>query len=275
MKEILNISVCQTDLQWEAPAVNMDRIASSVRRHLSGCPEALRSDLIVLPEFFTTGFTSDRKYAEPGGGRALCWMKAMAEETGAAFAGSVPVEEGGKVYNRLYFVRPDGTTDHYDKRHLFRMSREPEVFSCGTSHAVAGYLGWKIGLNVCYDLRFPVWSRNAGGGMYDIMVNVASWPASRIEAASVLARARAVENQAYFIFCNRTGDSPEESYRGGSAVFDFKGRPTGGFTAFPEMGICGGFLDASLDLGALRHFREKFPVWMDADKFDIIYGGVK
>lgn len=272
MKEILNISVCQPDLVWEAPEVNMQRLKSFILRHVAACAEGQRPDLTVLPEFFTTGFTSDRQFAEPAEGPALQWMRAMASETGAAVAGSVPVEDGGNVFNRMYFVRPDGSSDHYDKRHLFRLSQEPEVFTSGNRRRTVELCGWKIGLNICYDLRFPVWSRNFGDVHYDVMLNVASWPSSRIETASLLARARAVENLAYFIFCNRTGISPEEKYSGGSMAYDYKGRPVGEFTAYGDMGAGGGFLDVSLEAAPLERFRKKFPVWMDADKFDIIHG---
>lgn len=270
MKEFLNISVCQPDLIWEAPDVNMDRLGKFIFRHISACADGQRPDLLVLPEFFTTGFTSDRRFAEPVGGPALEWMKSVASAAGVAVTGSVPVEEGGNLFNRMYFVRPDGSCEHYDKRHLFRLSPEPEVFTSGNRRRTVDFCGWKIALNICYDLRFPVWSRNSGD-MYDIMVNVASWPSSRIETASLLARARAVENLAYFVFCNRTGVSPEGNYSGGSVVYDYKGRSAGTFVAYGDMGDGGGFLDASLEAASLVHFRKKFPVWMDADKFDIIH----
>lgn len=264
MSGILNIAVCQTDLVWEAPDVNIRRIDGFVDSLM------LRSapDLIVLPEFFTTGFTSDTSLAEDAGGPALGWMRGKASSTGSAIAGSVPVRDGGRVFNRFYFVYPDGTVRHYDKRHLFRMSGENEIFTPGDSRHVVEYRGWRIAMSVCYDLRFPVWLRNCGND-YDVMLNVASWPASRISAASQLLHARAVENLSYFVFCNRVGDSPDDSYCGGSAVVDYKGRDIGEFLADEAMGPGGGFLCAGLDRVQLGLFREKFPAWMDADRFEI------
>lgn len=269
MKQILNISVCQTDVLWENPDGNRKRLEGLILEYIDSVKPGLRPDLLVLPEFFTTGFTSNVKYAEPESGATLRWMRGLAAETGAALAGSVPVADGGRVHNRMYFVCPDGRAEVYDKRHLFRMSGENEVFASGHDRKVVEYLGWRIGLNVCYDLRFPVWSRNAGDNAYDVMLNVASWPSSRIEAASILAHARAVENQSWFVFCNRTGESPEDSYSGGSLIVDYKGRSVGHLAQCGEMRGQEGFLEASLDMEALRSFRKKFPAWMDADKFGI------
>lgn len=269
MGQILNISVCQADVLWESPVENMRRFRNFILRHIRECGEHSRPDLTVLPEFFTTGFTSNVDFAEPVCGPAMDWMLRLASETGSAIAGSVPVEQNGGVYNRMYFATPEGVVHIYDKRHLFRMSGENYVFSAGAERMIVRYRDWRIGLNICYDLRFPVWSRNVGNA-YDVMLNVASWPSSRIEAASILAHARAVENQAWFVFCNRVGSSPENTYNGGSLVVDFKGRSTGTVRKYEDMGENGCFIDASLDMMALIRFREKFPAWMDADKFTLL-----
>ena len=270
MKDLLNVTVCQCGVIWESPDRNMSRLDGFISGYLDRCREGVRPDLIVLPEFFAVGFTSNTALAEEEDGPTLRWMRALAACSGAAVTGSVPAAVSGKVFNRMYFVCPDGRTGIYDKRHLFRMSGENEVFAPGDSHTVTEYLGWRIGLNVCYDLRFPVWSRRTAGNDYDLMLNVASWPSSRMEAASVLARARAVENQCWFVFCNRTGESPEGSYSGGSMIVDYKGHPVGDFCPDGGTGPDGGFLSASLDIKELHRFREKFPAWMDADNFLLI-----
>lgn len=267
VKNILNVAVCQCGIIWEAPGRNMERLQDFICRYLDNAGKDCRPDLLVLPEFFATGFTSDSSLAEEPEGPTLEWMRRLSAFSGAAVTGSVPVSVGGKAVNRMYFTVPDGRTEFYDKRHLFRMSGENEVFGPGSTRKVVEYLGWKIGLNVCYDLRFPVWTRRTSGNDYDLLLNVASWPSSRIETASVLVRARAVENQCWMVFCNRVGDSPENRYSGGSLIVDYKGRQTGNFIPDDATGADGGFLCASMDITELRRFREKFPAWMDADGF--------
>ena len=267
MKEVLNIAVCQCGVVWEAPQENLPRLQSFIGGYLEQCGDNDRPDLIVLPEFFATGFTSNTRLAEAENGPTLRWMQVLASFSGAAVTGSVPTAAGGKVLNRMYFAAPDGRTEFYDKRHLFRMSGENEVFASGSIRKTVEYLGWRIGLNVCYDLRFPVWSRRTPSNDYDLLLNVASWPSSRMAAASILAHARAVENQCWMVFCNRVGESPENSYTGGSLIIDYKGRQTGDFHPDNEIGPGGGILHAALDLDGLRRFREKFPAWMDADTF--------
>lgn len=271
VKDVLSIAVCQCGVAWEAPEENFARIGEMIRRYTGQCPAwAEYPDIIVLPEFFSTGFTSNTALAEPVDGPSLDWMRRTASGFGTALAGSVPVLDGGMVYNRFYFVRPDGRTEWYDKRHLFRMSGENEVFASGCRRRVVEYLGWRIGLNVCYDLRFPVWSRRTPDNDYEVMLNVASWPSSRAAAASILAYARAVENQSWFIFCNRVGESPENRYAGGSLIVDYKGRCTGNFHTDVSVDEDGaGFLSTCLERDGLLRFREKFPAWMDADEFEM------
>lgn len=268
-KETLNIAVCQCGVEWKAPEENRRRLDAFIRGYLEQCKAKDYPDIVALPEFFATGFSADASVAEPENGPTLRWMKYLAASAGVALAGSGPVAVGGQVYNRMYFVCPDGATEHYDKRHLFRMSGEDEVFKAGQVRKTVSYLGWRIALNVCYDLRFPVWSRRTAENDYDVLLNVASWPSSRMAAASILVHARAVENQAWAIFCNRVGESPENAYCGGSEIVDFKGRNAGDFIRDDATGTGGGFLRATLALEDLRRFRTKFPAWMDADGFDL------
>ena len=270
MKRELNVSVCQTDVLWEDPDGNRKRLEGLILEYMNTSSSGCRPDLLVLPEFFTTGFTANTEYAESVSGPTLQWMRGIASNSGAAVAGSVQVADRGLIHNRMYFVYPDGRVEVYDKRHLFRMSGENDVFAPGSGRKTVEYLGWRIGLNVCYDLRFPVWSRNIGEYAYDVMLNVASWPSSRIEAASILAHARAVENQSWFVFCNRTGESPENSYCGGSLIVDYRGRSVGEIVRSGKMSAQEGFLAASLEMDALLSFRKKFPAWMDADNFGLL-----
>lgn len=267
MKEILNVVVCQCGVVWENPDENRLRLRSFIESYHQRCKMDTRPDLIVLPEFFCTGFTSNTSLAEEPEGLSLRWMRALAGSTGAAVAGSLPVMDDGNVYNRMYFTCPDGGTVFYDKRHLFRMSGENDVFTPGDRRCIVEYLGWRICLNVCYDLRFPVWSRRTSEYDYDVLLNVASWPSSRMTAASILVHARAVENQAWAVFCNRVGESPDDNYCGGSLIVDFKGRSIGEFCSDDTTGKDGGFLHATLDIRDLHRFRDKFPAWMDADEF--------
>ncbi len=222
-------------------------------------------DLIVLPEMFTTGFaTEPQGAAEPDGGAAtLDWMRSVAARTGAAVAGSVAVEERGRFYNRLYFVRPDGVCDHYDKRHLFSFAGENARYTAGTERVVVEWRGWRILLQVCYDLRFPVFARSRGGD-YDMIIYVASWPTVRIHPWNTLLRARAIENLCYAVGVNRTGDDPFASYSGGTALIGFKGETIAEAAPNGEDAVL-----CEVDMEALRAFRTKFPALADADDFQL------
>ena len=240
---MLRVLVYQYDIVWENPDLNHIKIEEQLGKFFADD----RADIVVLPEFFATGFTMNGACAQDMQGKSLTFLKYVSQKFKSAVVGSVPVAENGLIYNRSLFVTPEGVVYQYDKKHLFRMSCE--------------YKGWKIALNVCYDLRFPVWSRNVEN-QYDLMINVASWPVQRIAAAQILAKARAIENQCYYIFANRSGDSPYEKYNGGSMIVDYKGNDI----AAGENGM---LLTADLDLEGLRNFRSKFPAWMDADMFKI------
>ncbi len=270
MNSTLKIALFQCDVIWEQPQANRDRLSQKIDSFLHG--EGAGTELLALPEFFTTGFSMNPEIAENAeDGETLKWMKDIAVRHHTAVAGSIPVKDGEAVYNRHYFIFPDVHTEHYDKKHLFRMSQENEIFTAGSRQVTVEYLGWKIALNTCYDLRFPAWSRNTaktGAGEnaefgYDLMLNVASWPHPRITAAQTLVRARAIENLCYYAFTNRTGDSPTDHYSGKSMIVDFKGNDM--FT--PSEDEC--FRTAILDRDVLDRFRTRFPVWMDADNFEL------
>lgn len=252
----MRLLLLQTDIAWHEPERNRARAAE-----LAAGAEA---DLILLPEMFTTGFTmspADLPAAERNAGPTLEWMAAMARERDAAVAGSVAVEEGGRFFNRMYFVKPDGASAHYDKRHLFAYASEHGTYTRGDERVVVEWRGVRILLQICYDLRFPVFARNRGD--YDMMIFAASWPQSRIAAWDVLLRARAIENACFVAGVNRDGRDPAARYDGHSALLDFKGNPIAEAPA-GESAICG-----SIDMQALAAFRAKFPVLTDADGFEI------
>ena len=204
------------DILWTDPKGNRTRAEEAI----DSCPGA---DLYILPEMFSTGFcTQPEGVAEFCDSDTLAWMKSKSGSIGAAIAGSVAVMDCGKYYNRFYFVKPDGCVESYDKRHLFTYGGEHNHFTAGDKRVVVEYKGVRILLQVCYDLRFPIWSRNHGD--YDMAVYVASWPATRVEAWKALLIARAIENQSYVIGVNRVGDDPSNTYNGGTRVIDPYGK---------------------------------------------------
>lgn len=252
----MKITLIQADLLWNDPAGNRARFEQKIA-------EAGSSDLIVLPEMFSTGFcTQPRLAAEPYGGETLPWMKRIAQDTNCALAGSVAVEENGSYFNRFYFVKPDGSVSQYDKRHLFTYGGEHKEFTAGNKRVIVEYKGWRILLQICYDLRFPVWSRNKND--YDLVLYTANWPTPRVEAWSALLRARAIENLCYVAGINRTGTDPNCSYCGKSALLDFKGQTLADVEPGKEA-----LLSAELDADALRDFRKNFPALQDADRFTL------
>ncbi len=253
----MKITVIQHDIAWLDKAANLERVG----RVIAGCGT---TDLIVLPEMFSTGFCMDAAaVAEPAGnGAALKWMLRVAEEKNAAVAGSVAVESGGAFFNRMYFVEPDGTVEYCDKRHLFSYSGENLHYSSGTERKVVEFRGVRVLLQICYDLRFPVWSRNCGD--YDLAVYVASWPVNRIAVWDLLLKARAVENQCYVVGANRVGEDPICRYTGNSAIIHPYGRPLAELREGEA-----GCITADIDMEWLRGFREKFPSLHDADRFNV------
>jgi predicted amidohydrolase len=253
----LRVTMIQADLAWQAPITNRRQLAAHFRG-LAG-----HTDLIVLPEMFTTGFTMDAEgLAEEMDGDTVHWLREESAAWGCAIAGSIIVRDGHRYFNRFLMARPDGMIEHYDKRHLFRMAKEHEHFKAGTHRKVIEFKGWRICPQVCYDLRFPVWSRNRND--YDVLLYVANWPARRRIAWQALLKARAIENLCYSVGVNRIGkDGNGASYAGDSAVYDFLGKPLGG-----EHG--GDFVETVvLDREALELHRQEFPAHLDADDFEI------
>lgn len=255
----LNITIAQTSLFWEQKEVN--------RAHFSKLLEGIKSgdtDLIVLPEMFTTGFTMNAvAMAEPVNGPTLAWMKALAREKNAVITGSYIVEEGGKYYNRLLWMRADGSYESYNKRHLFRMAHEQETYAFGENKIIVDLKGWRVCPLICYDLRFPVWSRNRGD--YDLLIYVANWPERRAYPWKQLLIARAIENQCYVVGVNRIGkDGHDVIHSGDSVVHNFKGEPMSKTQAYQES-----IETISISMHELEEFRKIFPVEMDADDFEL------
>lgn len=228
------------------------------------------TDLIILPEMFSTGFTQEAvRLAEPMNSRTFRWMKQMAAQTQAVVTGSYIVREQQQYYNRLLWMKPDGTFSYYDKRHLFRMAGEDEIFSPGNLHLIEELKGWKICPLVCYDLRFPVWSRNQAQSnetlMYDVLIYVANWPSVRNNAWMTLLKARAIENMAYTIGVNRVGkDENQVQYSGCSLVSDFKGNVLADLASEEKI------LTTQLSYQDMATYRQKFPVHRDADHFQLV-----
>jgi predicted amidohydrolase len=219
--------------------------------------------VVVLPEMFATGFSMSETGAEIGKGPALQWMQVQANRLGALVIGSLKVKQQSSFYNRLYAVHPDGSYSSYDKRHLFRMGGEHEFYQSGDQQVIVFYKGWNIVLFICYDLRFPVWSRNVSMA-YDAAIYVANWPVPRANAWRTLLQARAIENLAYVVGVNRVGtDANELAYSGDSLLVDFKG------DLLLDLKSADQILTSELSLDSLAEFRAKFPAHLDADSFSL------
>ena len=264
--EKLRVTLLQTDIVWEDKEENLHRLLQRLTE-LCGT-----TDLVILPETFSTGFTSQvQPLAEPMSGNTINTLLQAASLYKVALAGSFLAYEelpgqGHPLhyYNRAFFLTPDGRADYYDKRHLFRLGGEGEQFTAGCQRPIIHYRGWNILLQVCYDLRFPVWSRNQNNE-YDLLIYVANWPVSRQKVWDVLLPARAIENQSYVCGVNRSGtDGNGIRYRGGSIVYSPKGECLASVAGDNE-----GTTTALIDKSALLHFRKKFPTWQDADIFTL------
>lgn len=255
----LTVSLVQSHLAWENPTAN--------RQHLEKQIQSIGStDIIVFAEMFTTAFTmNSKKMAEPMHGDSVSWMKKMANEKDAVICGSLIIEDLGKYYNRFLWVEPNGDIQYYNKRHLFRMANEHQFFTQGNERIIIEYKGWRICPMICYDLRFPVWSRNDAHAPYDLLIYVANWPSPRASAWSKLLMARAIENQAYTIGVNRIGEDEKGlKYIGGSAIIDPKGEIIWEAKKNNEA-----VQSKTIQLDELNAFREKFPLKLDADNFEI------
>lgn len=254
----MRISLIQTDIAWEDKQENLRRLRLRL--------EALQgqTDLVVLPETFTTGFSMNAEaLAEPLTGPTVGLLRQWAALYGTALAGSfIARHDDGTCRNRFFFFTPEGEAAYYDKHHLFRMGHENECFTAGSERPIVRYQGFRILPQVCYDLRFPVWSRNVGNE-YDLALYVACWPASRRPVWDVLLQARALENQCYVCGVNRTGmDGNRLVHNGGSALYSPRGERLASLPDGQE-----GTATAVIDLAPLQHLREKFPVAADADAF--------
>ncbi|MDC8002636.1 amidohydrolase [Aureisphaera galaxeae] len=217
MSDTLNVTIIQSHLHWENAEANRAMFSEK----LVSIPEG--TDLVILPEMFTTGFTMNATpLAETMEGNTIAWMKQEAIRSKAAIMGSIIIEEEGNYYNRLIFMDEKGEWQSYDKRHTFTLAGEHKTYTRGEAHLLLEYKGWKINPLICYDLRFPVWARNTQN--YDLLIYVANWPKRRIVAWDALLKARAIENMAYCIGVNRVGlDGNGHEYVGHSAVYDVLG----------------------------------------------------
>ncbi len=256
---MLRLSLAQTTLSWEDPKGNLAHFA-----HLLSTLQPGQTDVVILPEMFTTGFSmSPKGLAEPTEGRAYHWMAQEAARLSAVVAGSIMVEENGQYFNRLLWVRPDGSYAYYDKRHLFTLAGEQEHYSPGQKPLLVQWKGWAIMPLICYDLRFPVWSRNQY--RYDLLLYVANWPAMRIAAWDALLRARAIENQAYTVGVNRIGDDGNGyPHCGHSSVYDY----SGGCRLLVSESA--GIFTLSLEKKEQDQFRSKLAFLNDQDAFEIL-----
>ncbi|MCC6185969.1 MAG: amidohydrolase [Chitinophagaceae bacterium] len=214
VKSDLNISLVQTDIVWENAEQNRNLLSRKMAA-LKG-----KQHILVLPEMFTTGFSmAPHKLAETMDGATVQWMKSQANSLRSIITGSVIIEEEGQYYNRLLWVLPNGEVAYYDKRHLFSYAGEQEHYSAGSQRKIAQVNGWKICLNVCYDLRFPVWTRNTDE--YDLLLFVANWPEKRNEIWETLLKARAIENMSFVVGVNRVGeDGNEHQYIGNTSIYN-------------------------------------------------------
>lgn len=259
----LSITALQLDLAWQDPAANL----KNIENHLARLDSV--GDLLVLPEMFTTAFTMDAAgQAEPMHGSSMQWMQQVAKQYDCAVMGSLVIEEGGNYYNRMLVMEADGLSGQYDKRHPFSYAKEHLTYTAGSQQVVLEVDGWNICPQICYDLRFPVWSRNRPTGenalAYDLLVYVANWPDTRVLHWEALLMARAIENQAYVIGVNRVGtDAKGLNYSGSSMIVN----PGGGVLAYEQHKEAA--LSATLSAESMQHYRQKFTFWRDADAFTI------
>lgn len=258
---MLRLAWLQYNPVWEKPEINLRKIDEFLL-HWNG------ADMLILPEMFTTGFTMNPRPFLSVSAKALEWMKKKAREINTVVCGSIIAENNGSPVNRFYACFPDGQAVHYDKRHLFRMAGEDKHYTPGSGKITFKINDWIISPFICYDLRFPVWSRNIQDNhiLYDLAIYVANWPKARIHAWDVLLKARSIENACYCLGVNRIGvDGYDVEYNGHSGLYDFKGE------CLQFAGNTQGLFYATLDKQPLIEYRQKFPVFLDADRFNIIF----
>ena len=255
----LTVTIIQSYLHWEDRKANLKQFSEFLK-------QAPATSLMILPEMFNTAFVAEpHRVAERMDGPTVTWMRDAAAAGNFVVTGSLIIEEEGSYYNRLVWMRPDGSLQHYDKKHLFRMGGEHKDFTAGSGRNIIDLGGWKVCPLVCYDLRFPAWSRNSydnGEYAYDLLVYVANWPEARAYAWKTLLAARAMENQAYVIGVNRVGkDGRGIDYSGDSRILDMTGRPV---TELQKGAIR--MVTEKLDATALQENRERFQVALDWDR---------
>jgi len=259
MAELLRIGMVQANIAWEQKEVNFT-LYSKLLSKLEG-----KADVAVMPEMFATGFTMNAAgMSETNDGPTMQHVAEWSKCYKMALCGSFIAHDGEQYFNRAFFAKPDGSICFYDKRHLFRMAQEDRYFASGNKQLIIDYQGWNICLQVCYDLRFPVWSRNVGNA-YDLIIYVANWPESRRNAWISLLQARAIENLSYVCGVNRAGANGEGiMFHGDSMLFSFKGE---------RMANLGKRANSvrivNIEKASLERFRQKFPAWRDADQFTI------
>jgi len=260
---LLKVCLLPLEIAWGDKEKNLVNVVDIFNRIHS------ETDLVILPETFSTGFiTGDkeevRPLAERNTGKTIDLIKSLARDKGMAICGSFMADSGGSIYNRAFFVEPSGEETFADKKHLFRMAGEHNVFSQGYSRLNVRFRGWNIAMIICFDIRFPVWCRNVNNE-YDLLIAVANWPVKRIDAWNKLLYARAIENQAYVCGVDCRGiDNNGFEFDGSSAAIDFKGKD------ISVAGSSDSLVYATLDMSRLEAFRSKFPAWESADEFNLV-----
>ena len=258
----LSISTIQSNLLWEEKSANLRML----EKKIAGITE--KTEIVILPEMFSTGFSMQAELlAETMDGVTMGWMKRVSRENSVILTGSIIIQEEEKYFNRLIWMLPNGQYGYYDKRHLFAFGEEDQHYSPGSKRLIASVKGWKINLQICYDLRFPVWARQEPSGNepeYDVLIYVANWPERRSHAWKTLLCARAIENQCYVVGVNRVGNDGNNIYHSGnSLVIDPLGQ------VLYHMSDEEDVFTITLQKGKLEEARTKFPFWRDADDFKI------
>ena len=251
----LRVTLIQAHIIWEKIDENLDHFSQKIKKVLG------QTDIIILPEMFSTGFSMNpKRVAEPMDGKTINWLKVQAKNAEAIVTGSFISIENGKYFNRLIWMQPDGNYFFYDKKHLFTLAKEDEYYTAGKSRIIVEWKGWKICPLICYDLRFPAWSRNSKG--YDLLIYIASWPTPRIDAWQTLLAARSIENQVYTIGVNRLGEDENNcQYSGASSVYDYSGKPR--YRVFDQEDV----FTAELNYEEQKGFRKKLDFLSDQDRY--------
>jgi predicted amidohydrolase len=258
----LTVTLIQSNIFWEDKKANLEMFQQKIENIKE------KTEIVILPEMFNTGFSMKPEvFAETMDGETVKWMRKISAEKKIILTGSLMIEENRKYFNRLIWMLPNGEYGIYDKRHLFAYAQENEHYAAGNKKLIASVKGWKINLQVCYDLRFPVWARQQPGDLenkYDLLINVANWPEKRSLAWKTLLRSRAIENQSFVVGLNRVGEDGEKiSYNGGSTIIDPLGEII--YQKDDEEDI----FTYTLEKEKVTETRNHFPFWKDADDFII------